>query len=61
MRTRRVGCPRSGSKAGPPGVALVLTLLLVGLLLVMSMTLISLSASDYQVANNESRSIQALF
>ncbi len=52
---------RVGSRPGPPGVALVLTLLLVGLLLVMAMTLVSLSASDYQVANNESRSIQALF
>jgi hypothetical protein len=52
---------RIGSTLGPPGVALVLTLLLVGLLSVMSLTLINLSASDYQVAKNESRSIQALF
>ena len=63
MRTQRVS-PRghgAGSTLGPPGVALVLTLLLVGLLLVMAMTLLSLSASDSQVATNESRSIQALF
>jgi hypothetical protein len=46
---------------GAPGVVLVVTLLLVGLLLVMGMTLIDLASSDYQVANNESRSIQALF
>ena len=63
MRAQRIGSRsrRVGSTPGPPGVALVLTLLLVGLLLVMAMTLLSLSASDYQVANNESRSVQALF
>jgi hypothetical protein len=46
---------------GPPGVALVITVLLVGLLLVMAMTMINLASSDYQVATNESRSVQALF
>jgi hypothetical protein len=46
---------------GPPGVVLVITLLLVGLMTVMTTTLISLSSSDYLVATNESRSIQALF
>ena len=52
---------RRGSLVGPPGVVLVITLLLVGLLLVMAMTMINLASSDYQVANNESRSIQALY
>ena len=63
MRVQRIGSRgrRVGSTPGPPGVALVLTLLLVGLLLVMATTLLSLSASDYQVANNEMRSVQALF
>jgi hypothetical protein len=42
-------------------VVLVFTLLLVGLMMVMSTTLLSLSSSDYMVATNESRSIQALF
>jgi hypothetical protein len=42
-------------------VALVIAVLLVGLLLVMAMTMINLSYSDYQVATNESRSIQALY
>lgn len=52
---------RRGSPVGPPGVVLVITLLLVGLLSVMGMTMINLASSDYQVATNESRSIQALF
>jgi hypothetical protein len=39
----------------------VITLLLVGLFSVMGMTMINLASSDYQVATNESRSIQALF
>jgi len=42
-------------------VALVIAVLLVGLLTVMAMTMINLSYSDYQVATNESRSIQALY
>lgn len=45
----------------PPGIVLILTVLLVGLLLVMGMTMIDLASSDYQIANNESRSIQALY
>lgn len=45
----------------PRGVILVITVLLVGLLLVMGLTLINLASSDYQIANNESRSIQALY
>ncbi len=52
---------RSGSPVGPRGVVLVITLLLVGLLFVMATTMINLASSDYQVANNESQSIQALF
>jgi hypothetical protein len=42
-------------------VALVIAVLLVGLLTVMAMTMLNLSYSDYQVATNESRSIQALY
>ncbi|MBI3085552.1 MAG: hypothetical protein HYY88_07495, partial [candidate division NC10 bacterium] len=53
------GHPRPAG--GPPGVVLVITVLLVGLLLTMGLTLINLASSDYQIANNESRSIQALF
>ncbi|MBI4537482.1 MAG: hypothetical protein HY712_05950 [candidate division NC10 bacterium] len=45
----------------PPGIVLILTVLLVGLLLVMGMTMLNLASSDYQIANNESRSIQALY
>jgi len=52
---------RRGSAGGPPGVALVIAVLLVGLLLVMAMTMLNLSYSDYQVATNESKSIQALY
>ncbi|HXZ44538.1 MAG TPA: hypothetical protein VEH53_06885 [archaeon] len=52
---------RGGSPLGPRGVVLVITLLLVGLLFVMATTMINLASSDYQVANNESQSIQALF
>lgn len=50
-----------GSRVGPPGIVLVLTILLVGLFMVMGTTMINLAASDYQIANNESRSIQALY
>ncbi len=57
----RVGGKQRQSAAGPPGIALVLTILLVSLLLVMGMTLINLAGSDYQVASNESKSIQALY
>jgi hypothetical protein len=42
-------------------VILVITLLLVGAMMVMSATMINLSSSDYLVATNESRSIQAFF
>ena len=49
------------SPVGPPGIILVLTLLLVGLISAMSLTMINLASSDSQVATNESRSIQALF
>jgi hypothetical protein len=42
-------------------VVLVVTLLLVGLMTIMTTAMISLSSSDYLVATNESRSIQALF
>ncbi len=52
---------RRESPLGPPGIVLVLTVLLIGLFLVMGSTLINLASSDYQVATNESRSIQALF
>ncbi len=52
---------RPGHPVGPPGVVLVITLLLVGLMMIMSTTMINLSSSDYLVATNESRSIQALF
>ncbi len=52
---------RSVSSVGLPGVVLVLTVLLVGLFLVMGISLINLASSDYQIANNESRSVQALF
>ncbi len=45
----------------PPGIVLILTVLLVGLFMVMGMTLINLSSSDYQIASNESRSVQALY
>jgi hypothetical protein len=55
------GAPRRRSPVGPPGVVLVITVLLVGLLLVMAMTMINLASSDYQVATNESKSVQALF
>ncbi len=58
---REVGGGRPGHPAGPPGVILVITLLLVGLMMVMATTMINLSSSDYLVATNESRSIQALF
>ncbi len=58
---REVGGGRPGHPAGPPGVVLVITLLLVGLMMVMATTMINLSSSDYLVATNESRSIQALF
>ena len=60
QQDKAVGSGRRGLN-GAPGVVLVVTLLLVGLLLVMGMTLIDLASSDYQVASNESRSIQALF
>lgn len=53
--------PGGWPSSGPPGVVLVITVLLVGLLLVMGLTLINLASSDYQIANNESRSIQALY
>ncbi|HSB82370.1 MAG TPA: PilX N-terminal domain-containing pilus assembly protein [Candidatus Methylomirabilis sp.] len=46
---------------GAPGIALILTLLVLGLMLVMGMTLINLAGSDYQISSNESRSVQALF
>ncbi|MBI4842140.1 MAG: hypothetical protein HY803_13910, partial [candidate division NC10 bacterium] len=62
--TRRQGThpgSRGRRPAGPPGVMLIITMLLVGLLLVMGLTLINLASSDYQIANNESRSIQALY
>ncbi len=52
---------RRQPRLGPPGVVLVLAVLLVGLLLVMGTSLINLASSDYQVASNESRSVQALF
>ncbi len=58
---RECGGGRPGHPAGPPGVILVITLLLVGLMMVMTTTMINLSSSDYLVATNESRSIQALF
>jgi hypothetical protein len=50
-----------GSRVGPSGIALVLTLLLVGLLLVMALSLVSLSSSDYLASANGSSSIQALY
>ncbi|MFB3816677.1 MAG: hypothetical protein ACE147_03335 [Candidatus Methylomirabilales bacterium] len=50
-----------GSAAQPPGVVLVLTVLLVGLMMVMGTTMINLAGSDFQIANNESKSIQALY
>lgn len=50
-----------GSAVGPSGVVLVITMLIVGLLLVMGVTMINLASSDYQIATNESRSIQALY
>jgi hypothetical protein len=52
---------RRGSPVGPRGVVLVITLLLVSLLFIMATTMINLASSDYQVANNESQSTQALF
>ncbi len=60
MKHHIVGSPK-GSPVGPPGVVLVLTILLVALFLAMGTTLLSLSSSDYQIATNGSRSIQALF
>ncbi|HEX9897736.1 MAG TPA: PilX N-terminal domain-containing pilus assembly protein [Candidatus Methylomirabilis sp.] len=60
-RQRECGGGRPSHPAGPPGVVLVITLLLVGLMTVMTTTMINLSSSDYLVATNESRSIQALF
>jgi len=57
------GCGRGRPRhpSGSPGVVLVVTLLLVGLMTIMTTTMISLSSSDFLVATNESRSIQALF
>jgi len=45
----------------PPGIVLILTILLVGLFMVMGMTMLNLASSDYQIASNESRSVQALY
>jgi hypothetical protein len=47
--------------AGPAGTVLVFVLLVVSLLLVLGMTLLNVSSSDYQVGINGSRSIQSLF
>jgi hypothetical protein len=58
---REVSGGQPDHPVGPPGVVLVITLLLVGLVMVMPTTMINLSSSDYMVATNESRSIQALF
>lgn len=60
---RRSPLPRPVGKwrAGSPGIALILTMLLVGLLFVMALALLSLSSSDYQSSNNGSLSIQALY
>lgn len=60
-RQHECGGRRPPHPVGPPGVVLVITLLLVGLMTVMTTTMINLSSSDYLVATNESRSIQALF
>ena len=63
MQKRQILCSKGPQRTprGDPGVVLVITVLLVGLLLTMGLTLINLASSDYQIANNESRSIQALF
>ncbi len=63
MQKRQILCSKGPQRtpAAPRGVVLVITVLLVGLLLTMGLTLINLASSDYQIANNESRSIQALF
>ncbi len=63
MLKRQILCSKGPQRTprGAPGVVLVITVLLVGLLLTMGLTLINLASSDYQIANNESRSIQALF
>lgn len=53
--------PAQGWRSGPPGIAMILTLLLVGLLFVMALSLVSLSSSDYQASNNGSLSIQSLY
>lgn len=58
---REFGGGRPHHPVGPPGVVLVITLLLVGLMMVMTTAMINLSSSDYLVATNESRSLQALF
>ena len=62
LRQRRQTGPAAvKSSVGPPGIALVLAILLVGLLLVMGLTMINLASSDHKVASNESKSIQALY
>jgi Tfp pilus assembly protein PilX len=61
MNDMRMTRPRRRAAGDPRGIVLILTVLLVGLMLVMGITMINLAASDYQIANNESRSIQALY
>ena len=57
---RRLGL-RTGTQLGPRGIAMVLTLLLVGLMSVMALSLVSLSSSDNQISHNGSLSVQALY
>lgn len=52
---------RTRPHSHPPGIAMVLTLLLVGLLSVMALSLVSLSSSDNQISHNGSLSVQALY
>jgi Tfp pilus assembly protein PilX len=62
MKNRMLCLRSQRTRTGdPPGIVLILTILLVGLFMVMGMTMLNLASSDYQVASNESRSVQALY
>ncbi len=62
MKNRMLCLRSQRTRTGdPPGIVLILTMLLVGLFMVMGMTMLNLASSDYQIASNESRSVQALY
>jgi hypothetical protein len=52
---------RPGTRVEPPGIIMILTLLLVGLMLVMALSLVSLSSSDYMASASNSLSVQSLY